>query len=438
MLASTPTGRPAVTDPSRHWNAGPVRASSISDSGGPGLDAAHRTWLPTKFVENPPNLDEWRQRLFHLEEPLILTKEEVETYFPWVDNVYTHQGTQRYQRNRFVTHYYHCYLSPRRLPRPGKSDGTNKRKRGLVARVARERDLCGVKIKITEHAAGSGSELRPGVDVDMDSSALAEALARVQGQPFWLLRRIDSNGMNIDPVDGKPARHTHTLEKSDEIKKNSVQRWLDACGIEPKRSQKPPSWRPMGIAAKTAKKHAKEAGIKFFSASFCPFSQRVWIALEAKGLDYQYCETYPLSTPKPAQLLEVNPRGLVPAILEGGWRCTESSVILEYLEDIDSTVKLHPPNSRMKAECRFWIDFINRRIVPSFYNVLAAPEGESRARGIEQLQRDILELVQAADWEGPYFLADRLCLVDIHLAPFALRYLPNLNYLTRILGTYCC
>ena len=117
-----------------------------------------------------------------------------------------------------------------------------------------------------------------------------------------------------------------------------------------------------------------------------PFSQRVWIALEAKGLGYQYCETDPFRTPKPTHLLEANPRGLVPAIRQGDWACGESSVILEYvsldelisnstcstkplfspqLEDIDRTVLLLPADPRLKANCRLWIDFVR---MPSLSN----------------------------------------------------------------------
>lgn len=62
-----------------------------------------------------------------------------------------------------------------------------------------------------------------------------------------------------------------------------------------------------------------------------PFSQRVWIALEAKGLAYQYCEIDPYKKPAPTQLLEANPRGLVPAIRQGDWAISESAVILEYV-----------------------------------------------------------------------------------------------------------
>lgn len=60
-----------------------------------------------------------------------------------------------------------------------------------------------------------------------------------------------------------------------------------------------------------------------------PFVQRVWIALELKGLPYQYIEVDPYQ--KPQSLLEVNPRGLVPALRHGDWGCYESTVLMEYV-----------------------------------------------------------------------------------------------------------
>jgi glutathione S-transferase len=60
-----------------------------------------------------------------------------------------------------------------------------------------------------------------------------------------------------------------------------------------------------------------------------PFVQRVWIALEVKGLGYQYVEVDPYK--KPEALLEVNPRGLVPALRHGNWGSYESTVLLEYV-----------------------------------------------------------------------------------------------------------
>ena len=59
------------------------------------------------------------------------------------------------------------------------------------------------------------------------------------------------------------------------------------------------------------------------------FVQRVWIAQEAKEMKYQYIEVDPYK--KPESLLEVNPRGLVPALRHGDWATYESTVIMEYV-----------------------------------------------------------------------------------------------------------
>lgn len=59
--------------------------------------------------------------------------------------------------------------------------------------------------------------------------------------------------------------------------------------------------------------------------------QRVWIALELKGIPYQYIEVDPYE--KPQSLLEVNPRGLVPALRHDDWGCYESNVLLEYVRE---------------------------------------------------------------------------------------------------------
>ncbi|KXX79089.1 Glutathione S-transferase U19 [Madurella mycetomatis] len=380
---------PAATGSTRNWRTESRETSPSRDS-----EAAHGRRLPIKFVENPLHLDEWRRKLFDLEEAVFLTEEQFAIYFTWVDNVYSHRSTQQYKRKRLVTHYYDCRMKGRPPGRSKPDDSNNKKKR---KRTARGRDLCDVKIKITEYPAGSASDLQAGDGVALNGSALAEALTILQSQRLFLIQRTNGNGTS-GGSDGAPTSHKHSLAKSDEIKKNSVQRWLLARQKEARRNQKPSPWKPTGEAAATAKKHTKNSDIKFYSACFCPFSQRVWIALEAKGLDYQYHETYPLRRPKPIELLEANLRGLVPVIWQDGWACSESSVILEYLEDLNNITPLHPTNPRLKATCRMWINFINTRIVPSFYSVLAA-----------------------TDDEGPYFLFDHMCLVDIHFAPFAVR-----------------
>lgn len=81
-----------------------------------------------------------------------------------------------------------------------------------------------------------------------------------------------------------------------------------------------------GQALETVKTHSSPAEQTLFGACFCPFVHRVWIALEYLGVPYQYREVDPYK--KLADLLELNPKGLVPALkLSNGKGLAESSVM---------------------------------------------------------------------------------------------------------------
>jgi glutaredoxin len=128
------------------------------------------------------------------------------------------------------------------------------------------------------------------------------------GQRFWTIQRVNGNGGN-GKGDGVAGPHRHTLAKSDEIKKSSVQRYLATQERETKKKgPKPPAQRrATGAALTTIKRHSKDSDLKLYAACFCPYSQRVWIALEAKGITYQYHEVDPYRRPLSTQLLEANP-----------------------------------------------------------------------------------------------------------------------------------
>lgn len=206
-----------------------------------------------KLVPNPPDLDAWRERLFNVNETITLTEEQYvdvkpqsrkmelilsrrfQTYFPHVDNVYSHRSTQRYKRKPFVSHYWDCRLKGR-PPGTPKSDDPNKKKR---KRIARQRDLCDVKIKITEYfpvtegsnvavpsagnaiafLASNGTSQPPATQpfgVLAPNLALPAGHPGARGQRYYTIQRVNGNG----------GDHRHSLEESDRIKKNSVQRML--------------------------------------------------------------------------------------------------------------------------------------------------------------------------------------------------------------------
>lgn len=175
-----------------------------------------------------------------------------------------------------------------------------------------------------------------------------------------------------------------------------------------------------GTALVTAKRHAKEHNLKLYGSCFCPFVQRVWIALEAKGMGYQYIEVDPYK--KPESLMEINPRGLVPALRHDDWATHESTVIMEYLEDLNVGEPLLPlEDPKARAHCRLWTDHINKNIVPAFYQYLQEQNTTKQAEHASKLKSEISKLVDAADSEGPFFLGNKLSFVDVQLAPWLLR-----------------
>jgi len=408
--------------------------------------------LSTKIVPDPPNLAEWRQKLFNVDEMITLSKDEFETYFPHVDNVYSHRSTQKYKRKPFVSHYWDCRLKGR-PPGTPKSDDPNKKKR---KRTARERDLCDVKIKITEYFPGA--YLQPGFTPDggpdpaqannffaqgqpgghgmqqqqqqfgmpLVQNGLAPDHPGATGQRYYTIQRVNGNGGN-GKGDGVAGPHKHGLVESDRVKKNSVQRFLMKKDKEEKKTQKTYHKKASGNALTTVRKHSKDHELKLFGSCFCPFVQRVWIALEVKGFQYQYIEVDPYK--KPQALLEVNPRGLVPGIRHGDWGCGESTVLMEYLEDLALGQPLLPiGNHQLRANCRLWSDHINRKIVPLFYSLLQAQDFPKQAEETKKLQDEISKIVEACDPHGPFFLGQHLSFVDVQFAPWMIRFTKVLKH----------
>ncbi|KAL1957818.1 hypothetical protein VTO42DRAFT_5536 [Malbranchea cinnamomea] len=258
MFASAPPPPPQHEQQPFPQNLLPNFTSTASlESSQPPMKQRESHFSNMKLIPNPPDLQKWREKLFNVEDTIVLSEEEFQTYFPHVDNVYSHRSTQKYKRKPFISHYWDCRLKGR-PPGTPKSSDPNKKKR---KRVARERNLCDVKIKITEYfpSAMTGS---PGLQAGLDAISSAHAAQQQQsqqslvhtahggipgcaqpfgvltpsttlpaghpgasGRRYYTIQRVNGNGGNgrSDSIGGP---HRHTLEESDRVKKNSVQRFL--------------------------------------------------------------------------------------------------------------------------------------------------------------------------------------------------------------------
>ncbi|KAH7095709.1 glutathione S-transferase [Paraphoma chrysanthemicola] len=462
-----------------------VEAQALAREADDAPASNHGQFQGLKLIADPPDLDAWRQRLFDVDDTMTLTEDEFKTYFPHIDNVYSHRSTQRHKRKRFVSHYWDCRLKGR-PPGTKKSTDPDKKKR---KRVARERDLCDVKIKITEYfdqheyeeqlgqrPPGADDATSPvttsvrhtaGVPLAQGQQFFSQAQMLPQRQPwdmsqsmsqpvmgipqftagpgppslprpppkkFYTLQRVNGNGGN-GKGDGVAGPHKHTLEESDRVKKNSVIRWLAKLEKDDRKksqggdpTKKTYHKRATGNALTTVKNHAKEDDLKLYGSAFCPFVQRVWISLEHKQIPYQYIEVDPYK--KPQSLLDVNPRGLVPALRHGPtWSTHESTVIMEYLEDLAAGPALLPPDPQSRATSRLWSDHVNRHIIPVFYKLLQAQDANDQISHATELRTQIAKLVDAAHPTGPFFLGSQISFVDVQIAPWMIR-------LRRVLKPY--
>ena len=88
--------------------------------------------------------------------------------------------------------------------------------------------------------------------------------------------------------------------------------------------------------------------MKLYTHSLSPFSGKVRIALDEKGLAFEE-EQLPITRQailhKPKALLDANPRGQVPTLVASDLVLYDSTVILEWLEEHQPEPALLPPGA---------------------------------------------------------------------------------------------
>jgi 2,5-diamino-6-(ribosylamino)-4(3H)-pyrimidinone 5'-phosphate reductase len=106
----------------------------------PGTQAAQ------SMFDNPPNLARIRRVLFECRDPIEISLEEFETYWPFIDNVWVKQRTNASKEGHCTTDYYMCRLR-RPTHRTSETRPLPEGKRPRKKRV-REGGLCNFQIKV--------------------------------------------------------------------------------------------------------------------------------------------------------------------------------------------------------------------------------------------------------------------------------------------------
>lgn len=180
-----------------------------------------------------------------------------------------------------------------------------------------------------------------------------------------------------------------------------------------------------GAAAKVVADHQPPQELIFHAGWFCPFVQRTWIALEERGVPYQYNEVNPYK--KEPHFLAINPKGLVPAFEYHGKALYESLVLIDFLEEAyppgsqsNIGASLYPSDPYDRAFARIWIDHISKTFVPANFRLILAQGEEAQEAAREEMYKSLRTISEK--WKGPFFLGEQFTVVDVAIAPWVTRW----------------
>lgn len=90
--------------------------------------------------------------------------------------------------------------------------------------------------------------------------------------------------------------------------------------------------------------------MKLFDHPLSPYAMKIRGILYEKGIEFEKHEIHTQS--QRAELLRLNPRGEVPALVDGGIVLFDSKVIAEYIEEAYPIPPLLPKDPAQRAHCR--------------------------------------------------------------------------------------
>jgi glutathione S-transferase len=120
---------------------------------------------------------------------------------------------------------------------------------------------------------------------------------------------------------------------------------------------------------------------------------------------------------KPKDLLESNPYGKVPVLVDEGDPIYESSIINQYLEEKYPALRLMPEDLKQRARVRIWMDYCDTRLHATASEIMHGAEPET-AKG--RLKKH-LAVVERELETREYIAANDYTLADITFIPFFVR-----------------
>jgi RNA polymerase-associated protein len=157
----------------------------------------------------------------------------------------------------------------------------------------------------------------------------------------------------------------------------------------------------------------KRSVMTLYSGAADIFSHRVRIVLAEKGVSYEVVNIE--ARGKPQDLLELNPYGSIPTLVDRELVLYDANIICEYLDERFPHPPLMPVYPVARAKARLVMYRFEREWGPLIRTLETGKLADTRAAA-KELGTFIGQLVPIFS-SSPYFLGDEFTLIDCSIAP---------------------
>lgn len=160
----------------------------------------------------------------------------------------------------------------------------------------------------------------------------------------------------------------------------------------------------------------RKSVMTLFSGAADLHSHRVRIVLAEKNIHFDAVDVDPANPPE--DLMELNPYGVVPTLVDRDLVLYDAQVIMEYLDERFPHPPLMPVDPVARAQARMTLRRIQRDW-DSLIDKIAAG-GKDKAKAVKEL-RESLTVVAPIFEQKLFFMSDELSLLDCAVAPILWR-----------------
>ncbi|MES9987485.1 MAG: glutathione S-transferase N-terminal domain-containing protein [Candidatus Thiodiazotropha endolucinida] len=160
----------------------------------------------------------------------------------------------------------------------------------------------------------------------------------------------------------------------------------------------------------------KRSVMTLYSDPTNPYCHRVRLVLAEKNITYEVSDIDPLNVPE--EVMELNPYGTLPTLVDRDLKLYESRIIMEYLDERFP----HPPLLPVDPVSRSTSRLLMYRVDNDWYSLMdIILSGKKEAAKARKELRESLISTSPVFNAKPFFMSEEFTLVDCAIAPLLWR-----------------